>query len=57
MNQNNEVVMVAYMTPSVDFVAAGASVVQLIESGRERWICRHPDGATMRDAIDNAIRT
>jgi len=28
--------------------------------GRERWVCRHPDGEseglTMREALDNAIR-
>ena len=46
-------------TDRLDFICAGASVVQLIEGGRERWVCRHPDGetegATMRDALDNAI--
>lgn len=47
-------------THRVDFITAGASVVQLIEDGRERWVCRHPDGesegSTMREALDNAIR-
>lgn len=47
-------------TERLDFICAGASVVQHIESGRECWYCRHPggesEGSTMREALDNAIR-
>lgn len=48
-------------TERVDFVAQGAYVGQTITDGVERWHCIHgidkrSDGATMREAIDNAIR-
>lgn len=48
-------------TERVDFIAAGAFVGQEIADGVERWHCCHgidqrAEGATMREAIDNAKR-
>lgn len=44
-----------------DFIADGAFVGQEIDNGVERWHCcygidKRSEGATMREAIDNAVR-
>lgn len=48
-------------TERVDFIADGAFVGQEIANGVERWHCcygidKRSEGATMREAIDNAVR-